>query len=61
MLSELTTMLLRQMDGLLNCFGGPAVIAIQHLEEWAVGDQVRQEFLLEFLAAAVDRTKRSRR
>jgi hypothetical protein len=46
MLTELTTILLSLIDGFLNCFGGTAVIALQILEEWAVGNQDRQESLL---------------
>jgi hypothetical protein len=61
MLGELNTMLLEQLEGLLNCFGGAAVVGLQHLEEWAVGNQVRQEFLQKFLAAAAHRARRSRR
>lgn len=58
---ELTDMLFKQIDGLLNCFGGSAVIGIQALEEWSVGNQDRQEYLLEFLPEVVRRARRSRR
>jgi hypothetical protein len=61
MMGELNTMLLGQLDGFLNCFGGTAAINAQHLEEWAKGDQCRLEVLLKCLDAAAARAKRSRR
>ena len=58
---NLTDMLLKQIDGFLNCFGGTAVIGLQALEEWSVGNQDRQEYLLQFLPEVVRRSRRSRR
>ena len=61
MLGELNTMVVGQVNSFLNCFGGPAVVGLQHLEQWAAGNRDRQQFLLEFLAGAVNRSKYSRR
>jgi hypothetical protein len=58
---ELNTMLMGQIDGLLNCFGGASVIGLQSLAEWAVGNPDRQVYLLDFLAEAVRCARRSRR
>jgi hypothetical protein len=58
---ELNTMLLGQCDGFLNCFGGAAVIGHQSLAQWALGNPDRQAYLLDFLAEAVSRARRSRR
>ena len=60
MLSELNVILLGQIDGLLNCFGGPTVIGIQMLQDWAQSDPFRQEILRESLASAVARANHSR-
>ena len=58
---DLTGPALLEMDGFLNCFGGPVAIGIQQLQKWAEGNPIRTEFLREQLAQAVARAKRSRR
>lgn len=59
--SSLVSILVTQLDGFLNCFGGNAVIGLQVLEEWSVQNRERQEYLLEFLPDAVRRARRARR
>jgi hypothetical protein len=54
-------MLQEQIDGLLKCFGGPQAIAVQQVVEWTKGDPSREQFLVQYFAAAIERAKRSRR
>lgn len=58
---ELNTMLMGQIDGFLNCFGGASVIGLEALAEWAAGSPDRQAYLRDFLAGAVRRARRPRR
>ena len=58
---ELTEMLLRLLDGFLNCFGGPQAIWLQALDQWTTGDPHRRELVLKLVADLVSQAKQSRR
>ncbi|HTR26888.1 MAG TPA: hypothetical protein VMI10_23155 [Terriglobales bacterium] len=60
-LGELTDLFLKQLNGFMNCFGGPPVIAAQALWEWAAGNPHREMYLSDYLAAAARRPRCSRR
>lgn len=55
-LGRLTSMLLKQVDRFLKCFGGSQAIAIQQIVTWASADSKRAEWLAAFAFA-----RRSRR
>lgn len=61
MLEQLNIMLREQIDGLLNCVGGPQAIAVQQLVEWTKGDASREQLLVQYFAAVIELAKRSRR
>jgi hypothetical protein len=58
---QLNDMLREQIDGLLSCFGGSQVAAVQQLVKWAEGNPSRQELLDKYFAAVIELAKPSRR
>jgi hypothetical protein len=56
-LGRLTSMLLKQVDRFLKCFGGPQAIAIQQIVKWASADSKRGEWLAAFAFARRSRCR----
>jgi hypothetical protein len=57
-MDRLTSMLLKQTDRFLECFGGPQTIGVQQIVEWARHDAERGAWLEAFVFA-MHRKRRS--
>lgn len=57
-LNRLTSMLLKQTDRFVKCFGGPQTIGVQQIVEWARHDAERGAWLEAFVFA-MHRKRRS--